>query len=577
MHPRPLLAALALAACHNAPAAERTLAPDLGRRLVADHGMVTSASPYASEAGLEILRQGGNAVDAAVATAFAIGVAEPEMSGVGGSGAMVIWTQSAHKVDFLDFYAAQPTARFKAANAIGRDSTTPLRIVGIPGNVAGLLAAHEKYGKLPRATVMAPAIRLAAEGYPMYQVLADFIAMDSAALKRDPVARSLFWPGGHILGMGDHYANPALAAVLRRIAEQGRDGFYKGETARAVVARMNEGGHPATLDDFAAYQPNWRRPLCTDYRGEVVLSAPPPEGGMQVLTSLSLLERFDMKSLGLPTSSPRAFDAMTSAMRIAQASARVNSDPRWQMVPARGMISDAFAAQWADVVGTGHAADTIRPRDARAYDAATPAACAPYDPYPAAAAAAEQEGPLHPAGGETTHIAVVDNDGNAVSVTVTNSSAFGSRAAVLGFFLNDSGWLFRQADFARTDAPAWRTRITTIAPSIFLRDGRVQMVVGSPGGGRIPLAMLQVISYVVDYGLDPLEAVRMPRIYPTAQSTRVEIENGFEPSLLAGIRAMGYEPIPQGFGYARLYLIVRVGNHWVGAADPRHDGEVRGY
>lgn len=539
--------------------------------------MVTSASPYASEAGLAVLRQGGNAVDAAVATAFAIGVAEPEMSGVGGSGAMVIWTQASHQVDFLDFYAAQPTASFKAANAVGRDSTAPLRIVGVPGNVAGLLAAHEKYGRLPRATVMAPAIRLAEEGYPMYQVLADFIAMDSMQLEANPVARALFWHDGHIVRMGDHYANPQLAAVLRRIAAQGRDGFYRGETARAVISRMNAGGHPATLEDFADYQPNWRRPLCTNYRGEVAFSAPPPEGGMQVLTSLSLLERFDMKSLGLPTSSPRAFDAMASAMRIAQVSNRVNSDPRWQMVPARGMISDAFASTWADVVGTGHAADTLRAHDARQYDATTPAACAPYDPYPAATAAAEQEGPLHPAGGETTHIAVVDNDGNAVSVTVTNSSAFGSGVAVLGFFLNNSGWLFRPGDFTRPDAPAWRTRVTTIAPSIFLRDGRVQMVVGSPGGGRIPLAMAQVISYVIDYGLDPLEAVRMPRMYPMARSTRVEIENGFEPSLLGGIRAMGYDPVPQGFGYARLYLIVREGSHWVGAADPRHDGEVRGY
>lgn len=181
-------------------------------------------------------------------------------------------------------------------------------------------------------------------------------------------------------------------------------------------------------------------------------------------------------------------------------------------------------------------------------------------------------------GGETTHISVVDADGNAVAVTVTNSSVFGSGVAVAGFFLNDSGIrFFRPEDLDRPGAPAWRTRQTTIAPTIVLGGNRVHMVVGSPGGGRIPLAMMQTMSYVLDYELDPLEALRMSRIYPQRANRQVELEGEFDPTALEGIRAMGYQPTAQSFGYARLYLIVRQGNRWVGAADPRHDGQVRGY
>lgn len=558
-----------------------TLAPDLGKRLVATHGMVTSAQPLASEAGLEILRQGGNAVDAAVATAFAIGVVEPEMSGLGGGGAMLIWQQAKHRADYLDFYSSQPVAAFIAANATAPDSAAPLRGTAVPGEVAGLLAAHERFGRLPRAAVLAPAIRIAEQGYPLYQVLAEMIELDSTRMGRDSVARSLFWAGGHRATPGDRIVNPVLAADLRRIAAEGRSGFYEGPIARAVVARMNRGGSPVRLTDLPGYTPVWRRPLCAVYRGHVILSAPPPQGGVQMVSSLELLEPYDMRAIGYPTQSPHAFDVFVSAMRSAQRGPR-NDDPRWTAVPARGAVSQAYAASRRGEVGTGHPADTIPAGNARAFDSApAPAACQPFDPYPAASAVAAPAGSasdIGPSGGETTHISVVDADGNAVAVTVTNSSVFGNHAGVLGFFLNDSGIPYFKADaLARPGAPTWHTRASTIAPTLVMDGGNVRMVVGSPGGGRIPLALMQDISYVLDYGLDPLEALRMPRMYPSGTSRRVELEGGFDPTLLLGARNMGYLPTAQSFGYARLYMIERVGDHWVGAADPRHDGQVRGY
>jgi gamma-glutamyltranspeptidase/glutathione hydrolase len=271
---RSLLVIGLLGACTRAQPVPSTLAPDVGKRVVAHNGVVASAHPLASEAGLAVLREGGNAIDAAVATAFAICVAEPEMSGVGGSGAMLVWRQREGRAEFLDFYAAQPVAAFRAAGVSapvggrgggrgGRGGgggepaegagAAQLTVVGVPGLVAGLLAAHERFGKLTRAQVMAPAIRLAEEGYPMYPVLASMIARDSAGLMRDSIGRALFFRNGHVLGIGEQYANPALARVLRTIASEGRKGFYEGWVARDVVARMNGGGHPVRLEDFAAY------------------------------------------------------------------------------------------------------------------------------------------------------------------------------------------------------------------------------------------------------------------------------------------------------------------------------------
>ena len=183
-----------------------------------------------------------------------------------------------------------------------------------------------------------------------------------------------------------------------------------------------------------------------------------------------------------------------------------------------------------------------------------------------------------PAGGETTHLSVVDAEGNAVALTQTNSSTFGSGARVAGFFLNDSGIDFsRSPGGERTGRSEWHTRRTTIAPTIVLEDGRVAMVVGAPGAGRIPTAIVQNMVYVLDYGLDPLEAVRMPRIFPSTADPGVQLETGFDAEVLRQARRMGYRPAALSFGYARLYMIVRRGGRWIGVADPRHDGEVRGY
>ncbi len=588
-----------LAGCGGAVGPGPTAAPDAGKRIVAEQAAVTSANPYASEAGLEILRRGGNAVDAAVATAFAIGVVEPQMSGLGGGGSMLVWLEDEGRAEYLDFYAAQPAGAFRGHTGPSDGVTPDLREVAVPGEVAGLLAAHERFGRLDREAVLEPAIRLAEDGFPVNQVLARMIAGDSAKLHAFEGIR-LLYPLGAPLAPGARLRNPELAASLRRVAERGAAGFYRGETAATVVAAMNDGGHPASLAEFGDYEPQWKRPLCTVYRGRVVLSAPPPQTGIQVLHTLELLEAHDLAAAGLPTRSAGGFDVMTSALRVGSTVRAFNGDPRWVDVHARGLVSEAYARERAALVGSGYVPEAVDTLSGAPFvQDPYPEACRRHDPWRESdlteargngagagvvtGSASRRPRPARettvaadPAG-ETTHISVVDADGNAVALTQTNSSLFGSGAFAAGFFLNDSGYRFEAEEMEDSLPSPWRTRASTIAPTIVLEDGRAAMVVGAPGGGRIPTAIAQNMVYALDYGMDPLEALRMPRIFPDPRDRGVQIEGGFSAAVLERVRTMGYEPAALSFGYARLYMIVRSGDRWIAVADPRHDGEPRGY
>ncbi len=584
---------------------------EAGRRVEGANGVVASANALASEAGVTILRAGGNAVDAAVATAFAIGIVEPQMSGLGGGGVANVWLQRERQPVYLDFYSSQPVDAWRgqtepaaaqpqspAEPAPGQEPGGPgprkpgdLRVVAVPGEVAGLLTLHGKYGKLPLAAVMAPAIKLAEEGFPVGQILAGFVASAEAKVKPFPEAYALLFPDGKPLQPGQLLRNPALAESLRRVANEGRKGFYEGPTAEALIKTLNGGGHPVRLEDLRAFEPQWRRPVCTDYRGYTVLSAPPPESGMQVLHGLELLEPLDLKGMGLPTHSAAAFDALVSAMRAGQSVSRSNGDPDWVEVPARGIASAEFAATRRALIAAPKAPATVEAADARPFDGAMPpGACGLYDPYPTAPVVPGSPGPSAPspafdsAGeraseerGETTHISVVDKDGNAVALTQTNSSVWGSGGFAAGFFLNDSGFRFTDENISAPSKSRWRIRQTTISPTIVLKGTAVDLVIGAPGGGRIPTEVFQVMVYILDYGLDPLDAVRMPRIFPATRNTRVQLAHGFPPQTLLEIRARGYEPLAESSGYARLYLVKRVGGKWVGVSDPQHDGQPRGY
>ncbi len=589
-----VLALALLGGCAVAPAAGPVpssvgarveVEPLRGKRAVAEHGMVAAAHPLASEAGVDMLRAGGNAVDAAVAAGFAIGVLEPMMSGLGGGGSMLLWSQDAARADFVDFYATAPAAPDYALREHEGSWADPLG-VAVPGMVAGLLAAHERHGTLSRAQVLAPAIRLAEEGFPVGALLARTIADDSAKLSSTPAAR-LFWPEGRPLRAGEWLRQPELAATLRLIADRGADGFYRGSTAAELVRVLNAGGNPMTTDDLAAVSARWKRPVCGVYRGHVVLSAPPPQSGIQIVETLNLLEPYDLAGLGAPTTSLPAFTLLSAALRASTADRNTYvGDPEAGRVPITALASEPFAAARGVAPGQ-RPEDRVAPADADALPAvALEEGCRALDAFgtehtAGAVASGAGPDPEETAGGETTHLSVVDEDGNAVSLTVTQGSYFGSGAYAAGTFLNSAMFLFSDdPDHPNALGPNRVPRSTT-TPTMLLRNGRVEMVVGSPGGGRIPPAVVQSILYTLDYGLDPLAALSMPRMNPYFTSPTIQFEQGVDADVLAGAARLGYElqaypPLSLYFGGVHL-IQRRVDGGWLGAADPRRDGEVRGY
>lgn len=616
MRPTPALAALLLLplllpACSPGPAAlpqpagasagavpEAPMTVRPGQRAEARSGMVTAAHPLAAEAGLEMLRAGGNAVDAAVAAAFAVGVVEPMMSGMGGGGAMTLWLEEPGRAEVLEFYAAlgaNPDTAIEgvfAGDTVDSDTIAPERGVAVPGAVAGLLAALERYGTLSRARVLAPAISLARDGFIVQPLLARAVENAEEKLRHAPEAAALFLPGDEPIQPGDRLIQTGLARSLEAVAAGGADAFYRGPLTAEMVRVLRAGGSTLTEADFGAYTPNHRRPLCTGYREYAVLSAPPPMGGVVLLEALNLIERTDLPAIGPPVSSPRALGLVADAIRVARADrAAWSGDPDDTAVPGAGLASDAFAAERSHLLGRAPP-DTVPPGDPWDEDARGPEpGCAALDPFPpsrlprpvttgASPVPELPQGASDDDASHTTHISVVDAGGNAVSLTYTMGLYFGTGAYAAGMFLNSAGYNFDDHPPAAKRAP-YRTANSTIAPTLVLEGDDVRLAVGSPGSGRISPAILHTILYTLDFGYDPGRAISLPRIYPWTTEAVVQVEPGFAPEALAGLRDRGYTLVPHPpldmyFGGVHA-ILVRPDGTLVGVADPRRDGAARGY
>jgi gamma-glutamyltranspeptidase/glutathione hydrolase len=555
-----------------------SIGPDVGKRVVASHGVVAAGNAYASEAGLEMLKQGGNAIDAAVATAFALGVTEPMMSGLGAGGGLLFWNAKTHRSEYLNFYSAAGSVPDTGLRALGTSATA--RGVGIPGAVRGLLSAHAKYGKLPRATVMAPAIRLASEGFTVNALLSREITASAEKLKTSPDAYRLLLPGDKALRPGDHLVQTALASTLSRISADGPDVFYSGQIGDDIVQALRAKGSTIERADFAAYQPRWTRPVCTTYHGRVVLSAAAPQSGIQVIESLNLLADRNLPQLGLPSRSPEAFRVITGALRVAITDRdAVIGDPDKVGVPMAGITSRDFASSRAQKIEEP-VSGRLAAGNSWSYDRAPEGECAKVESIPPSkfkppAATTQPDGSTS----ETTHMSVVDAEGNAVSVTNTLGLGFGTGTWIDGVFFNSAMFNFSRDSTAPNAWGPYRVPASTIAPTIVLRDGRVEMVVGCPGSLAIPPAIVETIVYLLDYKLDPLQALRMPRMIPSA-TAQLRMEDGFADPVYAEAHRLGYDvavspPVDMGFG--GVHVIQKVGSRWVGAADPRRDGEVRGW
>jgi gamma-glutamyltranspeptidase / glutathione hydrolase len=567
-----------LAAC--TPSAPAAPSPMSGKRTEGRQGMVSASHPDAAAAGAEVLRLGGNAIDAFAATAFALSVTDVSQTGLGGGGALTFYDARTRRVEHLSFYP-----RAGASPEWGKSDSLAARLQGraaaTPGMVAGVLQAHTRWGKLTRAQVMAPAIRLARDGFIVSPLLARTIISSRPKLLTDSLAAARFMPNGQALRPGERLLQPELAVTLERIARDGAPGFYAGAVAEALSAKVKSRGGLIDVSDMASYPVATMRPLCASWRGFTVLGAPPPMGGSAVLEMLLLADAAGIGNANGAgyTEQPVAVVKLADVMRIGNADAgRWRGDPTSMYVPARGVVQAGFAASRAPLIGSALADTVVAGEPAPFEAAATTAACAAFDPFPAstiapstapAGAATAGEPPTDPVS-FTSHLAVVDADGSAVSATTTVGVLFGSGVFTGGFFLNSAAANFD----ARTRAPN-RYANSTMSPTLLLEGARVKLVVGAAGSQYIQPAIVQVTLRMLAYGEDPGTALAAPRIHASANTRDVEVEPGFPTAVYAALVARGYRPVSRvadiTFGGVHAVFVAQNGTR-IGVADPRRDG-----
>jgi gamma-glutamyltranspeptidase/glutathione hydrolase len=548
-------------------------APALARDpAIAARHMVAAAHPLAAEAGREVLRGGGAAIDAAVAVQAVLGLVEPQSSGIGGGAFILHWDAAARSLVTWDGRETAPAA--VTPGLFLRPEGTPMgfheaavggRAVGVPGAVAALEAAHRAHGRLPWETLFAPAIALAEQGFAVSPRLAAAIAADRERLARDPAARAYFLlPDGAPLPVGHVLRNPAYAETLRAIATRGAAALRDGPIAEAIVAAVGGADwNPGTMraEDLAAYRPVQRDPVCVLYRAwRVCGMGPPSSGGIAVGQILGLLSHTDTVSLD-----PRGADAahwLAEAGRLAFADRNLYvADSDKVRVPVRGLLDPSYLTARAQLIDRDRANASPRPGNPPWRDAAL----APDDTV-------REHG--------TSHVSILDGDGNAVSMTTTIEDAFGARVMAAGFLLNNqlTDFSFRPESDGRPVAnrvePGKRPRSSMAPTMVFDSQGEVRVVLGSPGGARIIGYVAQTLVAILDWAMDPQAAIDLPRVVTVG--TAVELEADTDAAALKeALEARGHRvavrALPSG-----LHAIVVTARGLTGGADRRREGAALG-
>jgi len=508
----------------------------------AQHGIVVSVHELASRVGADIMQAGGNAIDAAVATGFALAVVYPPAGNIGGGGFMLI-RMADGKAHFLDYREKAPAAASRdmyldaQGNVIAGASEIGYKSIGVPGSVAGLAFAQTKWGKLPLKQVIAPAIKLAREGYALtWDEARD---MHDKYLAKFPESRRVFQRDGDYYQAGEIFRQPDLARTLERIAAN-PDDFYRGALAKELAAALQKGGGLITADDLAHYQVKEREPVRGTYRGYEVISAPPPSsGGTVLIESLNILEGYDLAKLGNRSAQSIHFE-VEAFRRAFFDRAEFMGDPDFAKIPVAQLIDKKYAAAWRDSIDPARASPSKELK--------RPAVFSELEQYAAkrlpAGAAHESD--------QTTHYSVVDAEGNAVSVTTTLNGWFGSRVTAngLGFLLNDemddfsskpgvpNGDGLIQGE-ANAIGPNKRP-LSSMTPTIVAHDGKTVMVLGSPGSSKIITTVANVLIGVIDYGMNIQEAENAPRFHNQWLPDVVNVEKWFSPDTLSALRQMGY-------------------------------------
>ena len=529
----------------------------------ARHAMLSSQQRIAPRAGLDILRRGGNAVDAAVAVGFTLAVTLPRAGNLGGGGFMLIHLARQNKTLALDYREMAPSAahRDMYLNADGSVDKNRSRFhglaVGVPGTVMGLVEAQKRYGSLPLATVMRRAIELAENGFTVDRDLANSLQRAQPRLSRFKDAAEVFYHAdGSLYEVGETLRQPDLARTLKAIARRGSQAFYHGEIAQRIVASVNRAGGSMTLADLENYQIKWRQPVTGSYRGYRIASMPPPSsGGTHIVEILNIMENFDIASLG--HNSAASMHIMAEAMRRAYADrSEYLGDPDFIEVPVGPLTDKAYAKRLAAQIDPDKASDSraIKPGLTLAHESP-----------------------------QTTHFSVVDRDGNAVSNTYTLNFSYGSgiMAAGTGVLLNNE-----MDDFSAKpgvanaygliggDANAVQARkrpLSSMSPTlVFAPDSDdVLLVTGSPGGSRIITTTLQIISNVIDHQMNIAEATAAPRFHHQWLPDHITVEKGISVDTLDLLRARGHKIEASRWAMGSTQSILKVEDGWTGASDPR--------
>jgi gamma-glutamyltranspeptidase/glutathione hydrolase len=508
----------------------------------AEHGIVVTVRDLASRAGVEVMEAGGNAVDAAVATGFTLAVVHSPAGNIGGGGFMLI-RMADGKTHFLDYREKAPAAATRDmyldahGNVIEGASDIGYKAIGVPGSVAGMVYAEQKYGKLTLKQVMAPAIKLAREGYALtWNEASD---LHDRHLAEFPESRRVFQRNGDYYKPGEIFLQPDLARTLERIADK-PDDFYHGSLARELAAAMQKGGGLITVDDLAHYEVKEREPVRGTYRGYEVISAPPPSsGGTMLIESLNILEGYDLANMGNRSAQSMHF-ALEAFRRAFFDRAEFMGDPDFAKIPVAQLIDKKYAAAWRDTID--------RTRASASKDLKRPSVFNELEQY-----AAEHFPVTAPREtNHTTHYSVVDVDGNAVAVTTTLNDWFGSRVTAdgLGFLLNDEMDDFSSKSGVPNSDGLLQSSVNAIGPgkrplssmtpTIVVHDGKAVFVLGSPGSSKIITTVANVLIGVVDYGMNIQEAVNAPRFHHQWMPDVVNVEKWFSPDTLNALRQMGY-------------------------------------
>ena len=543
----------------------------------AQHAIVASVQELASRAGVEIMQAGGNAVDAAVATGFALAVVHPEAGNIGGGGFLLMRTATG-EVHFIDFREKAPAAATEnmyldaQGNVVPDLSVVGYKAIGVPGSVAGLVYAEKKYGKLTLAQVMAPAIKLARDGFALaYEDVQEM--KDDKHLAEFADSRRIFQRNGNFYQPGDVLKQPELARTLERIA-QNPDDFYHGSLARELAAAIRKGGGLVTAADLAAYEVKERTPVRGTYRGYEIIGAPPPSsGGTTLIESLNILEGFDLAKTG--NRSAETIHLTVEAFRRAfYDRADFMGDPDFARVPVPQLIDKKYAAAWRETIDPVHASpskDLKRPPFADLERVAS---------HPAAVREPEN----------TTHYSVVDPEGNAVAVTTTLNDTFGSRVTAegLGFLLNDEMDDFASKQgvpnsYGLIQGPANaigpnKRPLSAMTPTIVLKDGKLFLVLGSPGGPTIITTVANILMGVIDFGLDIQEAVNAPRFHHQWLPDEITVEDRLSPDTMNLLRSKGHKlNVWHFWGDGECIMVDPKTGERLGASDGRNNGKAVGY